>query len=114
MIERESGEPDLTERQRYWLEHLRAWEKGGGSMKDYAAAHGLGVKEFYSWKQVLGERGLLAKSEASPPLFQRVVLEQRTESLCRIEYPNGVRIEIGGPLSSAMLVTIFRSVGGMP
>ncbi|MBF0382737.1 MAG: hypothetical protein HQL69_17075, partial [Magnetococcales bacterium] len=40
---------ELTERQRYWLGHLRACEESGGSMKGYADDHGLAAQELYHW-----------------------------------------------------------------
>ena len=42
---------ELTERQRYWLEHLRAC--GEGSLKAYAEVHDLDVRALYEAKELL-------------------------------------------------------------
>ena len=43
----------LTERQRFWLRHLRACEVSGQTSIDYAKAHGLKVKSLYSARKAL-------------------------------------------------------------
>ena len=49
----------ITERQQNWLDHIRAGESFDGSLAEYARSAGLKPKELYSWKGVLGSRGLL-------------------------------------------------------
>ena len=38
----------LTERQQYWLEHLRSCKAAGTSYSDYARSHGLNINTFYT------------------------------------------------------------------
>ena len=47
----------LTERHRFWLEHLRAC--GSGSLKAYAEKHALGVSSLYEAKSRLKRKGML-------------------------------------------------------
>ena len=50
-----SNASELTERQAFWLAHLRAC--GKGSLKAYAEAHGLDVRALYDAKARLKRKG---------------------------------------------------------
>jgi hypothetical protein len=49
----------ITERQQYWLDHIRAADAFDGSIADYARSEDLKPKELYSWKGILDRRALL-------------------------------------------------------
>ena len=49
----------ITERQQYWLDHIRASSAFDGTLAEYARSAGLKSKDLYSWKSILGSRGLL-------------------------------------------------------
>ncbi len=85
--------PTLTERQRFWLEHLRAC--GSGSLKVYAESNGLSVSALYEAKSRLKVRGLLG-ALPRPARFARVQREPATSapSLCRVRLPNGTAVEV--------------------
>ncbi len=51
----------ITERQQYWLDHIRAADAFDGSLVEYAKAEGMKVKDLYQWKTVLIRRGFVAK-----------------------------------------------------
>ena len=68
--------PALTERQRYWLEHIRACKDSGMTMADYAAEHGLTARTMYAGKKILVKKGVLAP--VYPARFQRVRVIQST------------------------------------
>ncbi len=51
----------ITERQQYWLDHIRAADAFDGTLVEYAKAEGLKVKDLYQWKTVLIRRGFVAK-----------------------------------------------------
>ena len=90
---------DLTERQQFWLEHLRGWEKSGGSMASYAAAQGLEVRALYHWKRWLVNKGLF-KTLHKRPRFKRVkVVDSPSAAGCRLHLPNGALLEWGSPLT---------------
>ena len=42
---------ELTERQHYWLEHIRACEAAGQSTLQYAQAHGFESRAMYKARQ---------------------------------------------------------------
>ncbi len=46
-------EGSLTERQCYWLKHIRACEASGKSIADYAVDHDINVKTMYAGKKML-------------------------------------------------------------
>ena len=50
---------EITERQQYWLNHIKAADASEGTLVAYAAAHDLKVKDLYQWKTTLSRRGLL-------------------------------------------------------
>jgi len=76
----------ITERQQYWLDHIRAAEAFDGSVADYARSEGLKPKELYSWKGILARRGCLSVPAADENSggFVRVLsdcgMSQRAES----------------------------------
>ena len=61
----QSEEASLTERQQYWLKHIRACEASGKTTIDYARAHGINVKTLYSARKTLAEKGTLPRPQ--PP-----------------------------------------------
>lgn len=108
----------LTNRQRYWLEHLQAWRAEGGSLTDYARAHDLRVKALYYWRG--RERELLGEAVDKPldqPSFSRVeVVADTPVEVCedrplKVSWPNGARMEWPAGVSTdqlAILVSALR------
>ncbi len=89
----------LTDRERYWLEHLRRAEVAGQTLAAYAAAQGLKVGALYEAKSRLKRKGVLDPQRPKPPArFLRVVTEAPaapTPVLCRVQLPNAVTLELG-------------------
>ncbi len=90
-----SNDSKLTERQTFWLEHLRAC--GSGSLKAYAEAHGLDLRAMYDAKARLKRKGALPSAPA------RLVRVERAEAAragsagpayCRVHLRNGVAVEL--------------------
>lgn len=104
----------LTEQQRAWLEHVRSWEHQGGTMKGYAESEGLSVQDFYHYKRLFSEKGLLGVMENRAVRFQQVEIKTALGPTCRVEMPNGARVELSGPLTAAMLGAIFKAAGALP
>ena len=50
-------EVELSDRQRYWLEHVRACDTAGQSTLEYSKAHGLESRAMYKARQLLVEKG---------------------------------------------------------
>ncbi|WP_008293536.1 IS66 family insertion sequence element accessory protein TnpA [Congregibacter litoralis] len=50
-----------SERQQFWLKHLRACEASGQTTIDYARQHGINAKSMYSARKGLAEKGALPR-----------------------------------------------------
>ena len=81
----------LTDRQRFWLDHLRAC--GSGSLKAYAEKHSLELGTLYEAKSRLKRKGAL---EATATRFAREQCEAPSAppSVCRIHLCNGTVVEV--------------------
>ena len=104
--------PTLTDRQRYWLEHIRACEASGKSIAEYAAAQEFGAQAMYAGKSALVKKGVLPAMQ--PPRFQRVqVMEATLSSQWRIGLPNGVSVAFVGEVDGQALTTILHSAASL-
>ncbi|MEM7764046.1 MAG: hypothetical protein AAF290_08175 [Pseudomonadota bacterium] len=57
----------ISERQQYWLEHLRAAEASDDTIDGYARSNDLKPKDLYMWKGILARRGFLDGTAAVAP-----------------------------------------------
>ena len=104
--------PALTDRQRFWLEHIQACEASGKSMAEYAAAQDIAVRAMYAGKKILVKKGLLPGMQ--PPRFQRVqVMEATPSSQWRIGLPNGVSVAFAGEVDARTLTTVLSSAASV-
>lgn len=105
---------ELSERQRYWLEHLEACERSGQTTKAYAQAHELSISMMYSWRKKLVRRGIwvrsLGTSVAKGFARVQVVDTESPVSEWRIALPNGVQIGFSGAVDEALLTTVLGVV----
>jgi hypothetical protein len=86
---RQSGR---SERQAFWLEHLRAC--ANGSLKAYAQANGLDVRELYGAKARLKRQGLLPPARPHLVRVERAEAEATPAALCRVHLRNGTSVEV--------------------
>ncbi|MDH3424720.1 MAG: hypothetical protein OEN00_17110 [Gemmatimonadota bacterium] len=108
----------LTARQREWLRHLRAIERSGKPIKDYAAEQGLPVQALYQAAKRLRELGMLAPSGrrvAKRKGFVKVAVTPasaaRGEVAWRVRLPNGTTLESTLPLSAEAMVDLVERLG---
>lgn len=92
----------ITERQQYWLDHIKAATASDGTMADYAARHELKVGVLYEWKRKLRRLGLLP-GKAPKPAFVPVSSLPVASTSCSILLPNGVRLQLAGDLDATTL-----------
>ncbi len=98
-VRRIKAEKDLSERQRYWLTHLRAAERAGEPLKTYAKRLGLSEHSMYEAKRRLRACGVIAAAsqrKTSPPRFARVAIERSEGSAgrsLRVRLASGVVLE---------------------
>lgn len=87
-----SNESGLTERQSFWLGHLRAC--GDGSLKAYADANGLDARGLYDAKARLKRKGLLPSSPGRLVRVEHASAGVAGAALCRVHLRNGVSVEV--------------------
>ena len=104
-----SNHSSLTERQQFWLEHLRSCAARGQSLSVYASDQGLSVSAFQQAKSRLRQRGIWP---ATGPHFVRVEAVVSTAAavpgLYRVSLPNGVVVESASGDLSAVLLAAAR------
>jgi len=98
----------LTERQRYWLEHVQACETSGKTVAEYAADHGLAAQAMYAGKKMLVKKGVLPPTR--PSRFQRAqVVGAVVASEWRIQLPNGVSVTFSGVVDACALTKVLSA-----
>ena len=63
-------EHTLTDRQKYWLEHVKACDASGKAIADYTREQGIDLKSMYAGKRNLVQKGILPRTRTTR--FQRV------------------------------------------
>ncbi len=105
------GRP-LTERDRHWLEHIRACEASGQRMSDYAAEHGLEVRALYDGKRTLVKKGVLPRTHQNR--FQRArMVDPAVGGEWRIHLPNGVSVTFSGAVEAESLAPVLKAAAGL-
>ena len=105
-------EGTLTERQRYWLNHIRACEASGKSIADYAVDHAINVKTMYAGKKMLVKKGILPRTHSNR--FQRAQLTHVAVSHdWRIQLPNGVLVTFSGAVEAQTLRTVLNTAANV-
>jgi len=107
-------EASLTERQQYWLKHLRACDAAGQTSIKYARANGINVKTLYSARKALAEKGTLPPRKAIS--FQKVqthTSQSNLDSQWRIQMPNGVVVAFGGEFDARTLSMVLGAAASL-
>jgi len=94
-------------RQQFWLDHLRAWQAQGTSLRAYAAANGLSWSSLYRAHRRLERRGLLSGLEQTAPAFVPVRVAVPAPA-CRVLLPNAVVVEVPEHTERAMCATVLE------
>jgi hypothetical protein len=98
----------LTERQRYWLEHVQACAASGKTIAEYAADHNLAAQAMYAGKKLLVKKGVLPRMR-SARLQRAQVIGAVVGSEWHIQLPNGVSVIFSGAVDAATLTTVLNS-----
>ena len=94
---------ELTERQREWLEHLRACRAQGLTFKAYAEQQGLDLQRFYHWHRRLKRLGLVASDAPVSFAAIRVSAPAGVTGTQRLHFPNGLMLEWDGAADLALV-----------
>jgi hypothetical protein len=104
--------PALTDRQRYWLEHIQACKDSGKTIAEYAAEQGFTARAMYAGKKTLVKKGVLPGARLAR--FQRVqVLEATPSSQWRVGLPNGVSVAFAGEVDAGSLATVLSTAASI-
>ena len=95
---RHTAEKDLSERQRYWLKHLRVAERKGEPLTTYAERLGLSKSSLYEAKRGLRACGVIssiAERTTSSTEFVRVEFSEasRVRTSLRVRLASGALLE---------------------
>jgi hypothetical protein len=107
-----ANEHSLTEKQRFWLEQVKACNESGQSMRDYAEEHELDLGAFYSAKSVLRQKGIIeGTAPGKQPLFPKARLsEGRSLGRCRLVLPAGAALEFDAGTDPTWVAQLVRSL----
>jgi hypothetical protein len=104
-------DPSLTERQQYWLKHIRACDAAGKPSVEYARENGIEVSALYAARKALADKGALPK----PPRFQKATIVDGTAGVqWQIRLPNGALVGFSGEVNARHLETVLRTVAALP
>lgn len=105
----------LTERQQFWLKHLRTCEASGQTTIDYARQHGIIPKSMYSARKGLTQKGTLPRPQADRFQKAQVLDDARSlESQWQVRLPNGTVVAFGGAVEAATLSLVLNTVATLP
>jgi hypothetical protein len=106
-------DPSLTERQQYWLNHIRACDAAGKPSVVYARENGIEVSAMYSARKALAEKGALPKPKL--PRFQKAAVADVGATIqWQIQLPNGALVGFSGEVNARSLETVLRTVAALP
>lgn len=87
----------LTQRQQFWLDHLKRCQAQGQRLSTYAKAHNLSAGALYQSKALFSKRGLLGERHEGAPPFARVCVSEAVAGpVLRLRLRNGVVAEFSG------------------
>jgi hypothetical protein len=90
----------LTEKQQFWLNHVKTAEASGLSFKAYADDAQIDPKSLYNWKAKFIQKSILNASKPKPFVKVATKLSRDTESQLRsprgqtvkVQLPNGIQL----------------------
>ena len=106
----------LTERDRFWLEHLKRIREEAAEAKAYARRHGLSHQALYQAKKRLIERGAWPKPASAATRFARVAVVPTAAAApgCfRLRLPCGALLEWERSPELAVLTALVERVASL-
>ena len=90
---------ELTQQQRFWLEHIGKAGERGQTLKDYAKQQGLSLGAMYRAKSLLKARGVISHDGHEAGASELVpvrVTPLGPGAWCRLRHPSGWSLECEG------------------
>lgn len=108
------NEASLTERQQYWLKHIRACDTAGQTSIGYARENDINVKTLYSARKALAEKGTLPpRKSVSFQKVQTPAVHPHLDNQWRIQLPNGVVVAFGGGFDASTLSAVLGTAASL-
>jgi hypothetical protein len=87
----------LTDKQQYWLDHIRQAQASDQSLRQYAHEQALSLKALYQYRWLLRKKGVL-NEVAEAPAFVKVAppVAPAPYATVTVQFPNGIRVELTG------------------
>lgn len=105
--------PDAS-KQRRWLERMRLWQQSQLTVCEFCARHRLSEANFYAWRRVLQQRGLLPARPTLQPLkaaaFVKLTLDAEPPAASAVELVLSDRrlLRLRPGFDPAMLLELVR------
>ena len=103
----------VTDRQQFWLDHIKTADASAGSLVAYAAAHELQVRDLYQWKTRLNRCGLLPGKARRSSFVPVTTASATAPTTCSITLPNGVRLQFAGNLDATTLGQLLSAASAL-
>ena len=103
----------LTEKQRYWHEHLERAKSADTSLAAYAREQNLDVKTLYHYQSVLRQKGFVHGESRFTRITNTSIVEQQhciSDEIC-IQLRNGHRIIV--PVNAIDLNRLLQTVNAL-
>ena len=87
---------EAGKRQAFWQDHLRRWERQGGTLKEYARANGLAVGSLYEARRRAraSERGQEQPTPSGVSFLPVSVAREAREEAVQVRLPNGIVVTV--------------------
>jgi hypothetical protein len=85
------GRPSDAGKEQRWLDHVCRWQKSQLTAREYCRCHHLREANFYTWRRVLRQRGLLWDTLDTAPAFAKVTVDAEPAPATPIEVVLGER-----------------------
>lgn len=106
------NEQNKPQGQGFWKKHSESWEVSGLTQQAYCIREGINYQSF------VYQHNRASKLKKAPINFIEAKVQSasttKNSSGLYVILPNGVRIGFDGEITTALLQTIFSSVGSIP
>ena len=103
----------LTEKRRYWFEHIKSWETSGLKQSEYCRREGLHARVFSEYKRQYSRYRLLesdAKSNFKAVEISGSYTEGRQTLDITISLPNETKLSVGNESSIEAAVKLTQAL----
>ena len=101
---------NLTQRQRYWLDHIQACKRAGLSFRAYARSNNLNHNNLYTAHHKLKQKGVISEDQGTPKFQKLDVKPAARAPFMKVTCPNGFVVEFHGEMGAASLLQIVSAI----